>query len=404
MSGLKNGRLIPGLLVFQAVLIVTSMGCGRLTTPEGWSAAVVATNVDYRGTTYPEVVYIGTQEGHLLALDGRSGETVWKFELRGEPERRAIYGTPALYEDVLYVGGYDGSLYVLSVDNRDLDELEVGEGEPIVGGAVVVDDVVLIGSSDGHLYAYEITRNDSNVTLVEMWRTATGGKIWSTPTVAEGIVYFGSLDHKLYAVSLSDGSPVWAVPFEAGGAITAQPLVNEGLVYVGSFDSIFYAIDAATGREEARFDDATGWFWTGALISNGTVYAPALDGNLYALDASNLSPRWSEPLRTGGPIIGSPTVLGDRIAVPSLDNKVATVHVVRLSDGGAGERCSFGSKNSTQMKASLVSLGNAIYLAATDHSVRKLELDVRGDPHEAWVRFTDEEIPASADPGWAREC
>ena len=405
MSGRKGGLRLPALLLVQGILLLlASVACARLATPEGWSAAAVAADVEYRGVTYEEVVYIGTREGQILALDGSSGDALWAFELRGEEDRRAIYGTPTLHEGALYVGGYDGVLYVLTTDGRDLDELDVGAGDPIVGSPVIADDIVLVGSSDGHLYAYNIAGEGSDVTLVERWKVPTGGKVWSTPAVADGIVYFGSLDRKLYAVNLSDGSPVWTEPFEARGAMVARPVVDGGIVYIGAFDSVFYAVDAATGQEAARFGGATGWFWAGAVISDGVVFAPSLDGSLYALAADGLNPVWSEPLRTGGPIVGAPAIVGDRITVPSLDNKVATVHSVRLSDGGAIEQCSFGSKNSTQIKASLTSHEGYVYVAATDRSIRKLEMDARGDPHEDWVRFTDQDLPASSQPGWAREC
>ena len=405
MSGRNSGLRLPALLLFQAILLLlASAACARLTTPEGWSAVAVAADVQYRGVTYAEVAYVGSREGRILALDGSSGDTLWAFELRGEESRRAVYGTPALHEGALYVGGYDGVLYVLTMDGRDLDELEVGDGDPIVGSPVVAGNIVLVGSSDGNLYAYDIVRTGSDVTLREKWIAPTGGKVWSTPAVADGIAYFGSLDRKLYAVNLSDGAPAWPEPFAARGAIVAKPVVDGGLVYVGAVDGVFYAVDAATGVEAARFDGANGWFWAGALMSGGLVFAPSLDGNLYALDADGLSPAWSDPLRTGGPIVGSPAIVGDRITAPSLDNKVATVHSVRASDGGASERCSFGGRNSTQIKASLTSHEGYVYVVATDRSVRKLELDARGDLHEDWVRFTDQDLPASADSGRAREC
>ncbi len=405
MSERNSGLRLPvALLVPSILLLLAAAACARLTTPEGWSGAAVGADVEFRGVTYDEVVYVGSRDGRILALDGSSGDTLWAFELRGEEERRAIYGTPALHEGALYVGGYDGALYVLTTGGQDLDELEVGAGDPIVGSPVIADDVVLVGSSDGHLYAYDIVREGSAVTLVERWKVRTGGKVWSTPSVADGIVYFGSLDRKLYAVNLSDGSPAWPQPFEARGAMVARPAVEGGLVYVGAFDSVFYAVDAATGAEAARFDGAAGWFWAGAVVSGGVVFAPSLDGSLYALSADGLRPAWSEPMRTGGPIVGSPAIVGDRVTVPSLDNKVATVHSVRVSDGGASERCSFGSKNSTQIKASLTVQSGNVYVAATDRSIRKLEMDARGDPHEDWVRFTDQDLPASAEPGWAREC
>ena len=77
---------------------------------------------------------------------------------------------------------------------------------------------------------------------VEQWRFETGNKIWSMPVVYEDVVYFGSLDHNVYAVSLKDtgslraGDEMWR--FETDGAVAATPLVMNGRVYIGSFDRI----------------------------------------------------------------------------------------------------------------------------------------------------------------------
>ena len=51
-----------------------------------------------------------------------------------------------------------------------------------------------MGSSDGKLYAFDAVEGS-----VE-WTFDTDGKIWSTPGVLDGVAYFGSLDHHVYAV------------------------------------------------------------------------------------------------------------------------------------------------------------------------------------------------------------
>ena len=380
-----NLRPFAAVQLFAVLLVVGSaVGCTRLGTPEGWSGGQIS----------GDVLYIGTMEGDLRAIDIESGGTICTFQLESEAPDRAFYGSPALSEDMLFVGGYDGNLYALSLDCdrlwEPIDQEIVGSGEPIVGGTVVADDVLLVGSSDGHLYAFEIERGDTGVRLGEKWKYPTGNRVWSTPAVADGVVYFGSLDHNLYAVRLSDGEPVWPEPFTAQGAITAKPVVSRGRVYFGAFDSVFYAIDAQTGREEWRFEQATNWFWGGAVIRDDTIYAPSLDGNLYGLDVDTGALNWK--LETGGAILGSPSIAGERIAVASQHSKRASLHIASLLDGGDEKRCTFGNKNSTKIRASLAFHENVVYLAATDHSIRALEIDSRGDPDEKWVHFTNEDI------------
>jgi len=373
------------IVAVQLAVLLALAGCAKLGVPEGWSEGVVV----------GDILYIGTMEGDLRALNIGTGETIWRFELRGEEEaNRAIYGTPAIAGDTLYIGGYDGRLYALPLNGgdggdqvREIWDVGVGGGEPIVGSAVIADGLVLVGSSDGSMYAFDIS--DGSL----QWTFPTGNKVWSTPAVADGVAYFGSLDHKVYAVSLEDGKEAWQSPFSAKGAVTATPLIANGRVYVGAFDSVFYAIDAATGREVSRFDGANKWYWGGAVASGDTIYAPSLDGNLYALDIDTLELRWV--LETNGALVGSPVVVFDRLAVASLDGRV---RLVGLSDGADEQQCNVGAK----LRASLALHEDVIYMAAVDHSVRALKVKPNGNPDEQWVHFTNQEDPVPRD--WVRSC
>jgi eukaryotic-like serine/threonine-protein kinase len=50
------------------------------------------------------------------------------------------------------------------------------------------------GSDDGHMYAIDATANTVS------WTYRTGGQVRSQILVAGDAVYFGSLDHRVYAL------------------------------------------------------------------------------------------------------------------------------------------------------------------------------------------------------------
>jgi hypothetical protein len=87
--------------------------------------------------------------------------------------------------------------------------------------------------------------------------TAPSGSIYSSPTVADGIVYVGSIDNSLYAVDAADGSEVWS--FTAGNNIYSSPTVADGIVYVGSADNSLYAVDAVERFARLYVADQIGW-------------------------------------------------------------------------------------------------------------------------------------------------
>ena len=59
--------------------------------------------------------------------------------------------------------------------------------------------------------------------------------------VIDGVVYIGSQDHTLYAVSAQAGTTVWR--FTTKGSIVSTPAVVNGVVYIGSNDHSLYALN-----------------------------------------------------------------------------------------------------------------------------------------------------------------
>ena len=72
-------------------------------------------------------------------------------------------------------------------------------GGSLFSSPVIADGIVYINSLDGHLYAYKVAGCGQSSCGPLWFSTATGSLIYSTPAVANGIVYVSSYDRKLYA-------------------------------------------------------------------------------------------------------------------------------------------------------------------------------------------------------------
>ncbi|MEO5919300.1 MAG: PQQ-binding-like beta-propeller repeat protein, partial [Candidatus Limnocylindrales bacterium] len=110
----------------------------------------------------------------------------------------------------------------------------------------VADGVVYVGSTDHKLYAYAVGCSSGGGTCTPLWTATTGNQISSSPAVADGVVYVGSEDDKLYAfaVGCSTGggtcTPLWTAT--TGDQIShSSPAVADGVVYVGSGNGKLYA-------------------------------------------------------------------------------------------------------------------------------------------------------------------
>ena len=70
--------------------------------------------------------------------------------------------------------------------------------------------------------------------------------MFSSPAVANGVVYVGSQDDNVYALNASTGARLWS--FTTGGSVFfSSPGVANGVVYVGSEDFKIYAFDKTGG-------------------------------------------------------------------------------------------------------------------------------------------------------------
>lgn len=161
-----------------------------------------------------------------------------------------------------------------SCDSEGLVKLESG----IHSSPTVVDGVVYFGSQDGALYAVDAE------TGTELWEFRTNGFVDSSPAVVNGIVYFGSNDSNFYALDAQTGTELWR--FRTGKAIQSSPAVADGMVLFGSDDSVFYALDARTGERLWEYQ-ADGPILSSPAVANGIVYFNTVNDYFYAIQASN---------------------------------------------------------------------------------------------------------------------
>ena len=160
--------------------------------------------------------------------------------------------------------------------------------------------------------------------LTELWQFKTGDGIEGAPAVVDGVVYVGSLDKFVYAVSLKDGSPKWKF---AGGPFKNSVGVHKGRVYAGDLDGTLFCIDAANGKEVWKFA-------TESEISSGVGFAGERilfgcgDESLYCLTPDGKK-AWQFKL-PGGPVMGTPAFDEGRTYVSGCDS---TLHVVDVKKG-----------------------------------------------------------------------
>jgi outer membrane protein assembly factor BamB len=170
-----------------------------------------------------------------------------------------------------------------------------------------------------------------------VWKvTIEKGAFDGTPVIADGVVYLGDMDGKVYAWNLADGRELWTYKVESG--FIASPAIRipspqpspkgrGGILYIGDIDGKFYALDIKTGQPKWTFN-ADAEIDNGANFWKDNVLFGSQDSKLYCLKADTGEVVWKFAIQDQ--IRCMPTVVGDRSFVAGCDS---TLHIVDLNEG-----------------------------------------------------------------------
>ncbi|WP_348093826.1 PQQ-binding-like beta-propeller repeat protein [Collimonas sp.] len=188
------------------------------------------------------------------------GTKKWVFDTKG----LSGFFSPALGADgTIYIGANNaplnqvtGKLYAVKADGRE--KWEYPAGGSTIGGvsssaAVAADGTVYMGGYDQKLYAL-----NANGTL--KWTFQSTGVVSSTPAIgADGSVYVAAAN-VVYALDAASGVPKWSV--KLGGTVRSSPALSaSGALYAGSDDGHLTALAMADGSKKWDHDFAAdGYF------------------------------------------------------------------------------------------------------------------------------------------------
>jgi eukaryotic-like serine/threonine-protein kinase len=348
LTGVHGGRRLRVPLMATVALMLLATGCD-------W--AQFRFGAEHSGYTPTETMISAANVGQLTQK--------WTFRSGGPVE-----SSPAVVGGVVYFGSEDDKVYALNATTGAL-VWSVPTGGAVLESPAVVNGVVYVGSADHMLYALDAgtgalrwsVRVDDNYATFDINQPAgnvNAGTLGSSPTVAGGTVYVVSSGvtgsayepYFLYAYDASSGALRWHAQMPLGSACKfdicpwAAPAVANGFIYVNNW----------AASEAQSFNATTGAFvWraqfgqplpppppgphvgvTSPAVVNGRVYAavccaaawvlfPAT--SFYALDAATGATVW---LGTPSGVVYSSAAVADRIYAPGRD---ATVSAVDSANG-----------------------------------------------------------------------
>jgi len=264
----KRRRIILFSILGVIVLLVAYIGLSGFT--DVLSRINKDINVQVTADDWP----VFQHDLHHTGANGFSGtlpqgQVAWTFET-GAP----VHSSPAVVDGVVYIGSQDNYLYALDALTGDL-VWKFKTGSWVEASPIVVSGVVYCGSNDGNLYAIDAA------TGAEIWHYDVTYPIRGGETYADGVIYFGADDWSVHAVDAATGNGKWSR--REDNNIISPPVVVNGIVVIGGMDGFIYCINAATGHGRLAYPSKT--IIPGSPVyDNGIVYLSGSNGYLFAID------------------------------------------------------------------------------------------------------------------------
>lgn len=296
----------------------------------------------------PSLVYIGSYDNNLYALDRRTGAWRWQFSTEG-----GICSRPALVGNLVIFGSEDFNVYALDAQTG-AEVWRYRTWGHVRSSPCVAGDLVYIGSDDGHLYALDV--RDGQM----IWRYQTYREVQSSAAYADNLVLFGSRDNYLYGVDALTGEKKWS--FRSNGPILSAPAIQDGFAYFGSFDFSIYCLEAHSGWR--AWEERTEKFVLSSPVIGGEqVYIGSSDGHLYCLNRKTGRRLWR--YRANNQINGAPAFANGSIYFGSIDR---SVYSLDAEDG----RLQWRFESNGMVPGSPVVADDVLYVGSADHCLYAL--------------------------------
>ncbi|MFC3094694.1 outer membrane protein assembly factor BamB [Alteromonas sediminis] len=302
------------------------------------------------------VVYVADRQGKLYALDAASGNVEWEQDFATYSDEGFFSGVSKLWSDgetarlsslshgngTLYLGSENGVLMALNPENGEVKWQTTVPGE-ILAPAAVEGDVVVVNTGSGVMFGInantgeELWRSESDVPPLSLRGISTpvavsGGVMVGTPT---GHLKVNVISSGLTAWETAIATPTGATELERIVDIDSTPLLFANTVYTVAYNGTLAAVELRSGRvlwkrEYGSFRNVT--------LSGNTLFVVDTNSNIYALDRRNGVEIWAQG-QIKGRRLTSAVPFGDHVVV---GDNWGYLHWINKQDGSIEARYNLG--------------------------------------------------------------
>ncbi len=254
------------------------------------------------------IIYVGSRDHHLYALDGQSRRERWRYDA-GAPLR----STPTLHGDTLFFGDDDGTMHAVQnlggtarwrVPLRGKIFASAGAGAGLIISATQAGRVVALNPTSGET----------------IWEHFDGSPFYASPALLNNLVIVANGSGQVKGLDIASGKPQWA--FQASNQIRATPACQDGLALIAAMDGSVALLDMHTG--ERLWQRSLGVpISASPILTRERVFAAGQEGVVFALSRADGNRLWTA--KTSGQIAASPILCGTALLVIDSEGAVLLI-------------------------------------------------------------------------------
>ncbi|NQV17559.1 MAG: PQQ-binding-like beta-propeller repeat protein [Armatimonadetes bacterium] len=238
------------------------------------------------------VVYFGSNDNNLYALDAENGDLIWNFQVDFN-----VQSSPVIHDSLIFfesgnshfaLNKYTGEEIWSYIIDEPYGTEKIDYWDYHHAAPVIVDSIVVFACGDGNLYAYNL----HNGNPFFMYTTLESAAIRSTPVQDNYHLYFGDWDGRIYSYNLVLQDTLWCVetyqtqPYPTFGQVNTKMVVHDSLLIFGARNPTLQVFNKFNGNLVWDYTVAGGgWISGDALVVNDTLYIGGSDCNkMFAFD------------------------------------------------------------------------------------------------------------------------
>lgn len=255
------------------------------------------------------LIYVGDSDGIFHCVDAATGKPKWTFKTDSDISSGANFT-----QDKVLFGSGDENLYCLSLEGKEQWRFKV-PGGPVLGSPVIVGNRTFAAGCDSSLHVIDTATGKEVGTPVNL-----GGQVGATAAVLGDSIFVCTMSDEVLAIDWKKGEILWRfMPMKNRQGFASAPAATDKLIIAGSKDKRVYGLDRQTGQQVWSFLTKNK-VDSSAVVVGQRVFVGSQDHHLYVLDLA--SGNELQHFDLGASIASSPAVAGNCLVIGTDDGTV----------------------------------------------------------------------------------